>query len=824
MALYAANGSINKDGARMKFTFSWLKDHLETTSSLDEISSGLTRLGLEVEGIEDRAAALSPFCAAYVETATRHPDADRLQVLTVKTLGSVLQVVCGAPNARAGMMGIFAPAGSVIPKTGDVLKKGMIRGVESNGMMVSEAEMGLSDNHEGIIEIDPKTPIGTPLADVLGLNDPVIDIKLTPNRGDCAGVRGIARDLAAAGYGTLKPLSYTADVQGTYACPLSVDFQFLPEAADACSLFAGRLVRGVKNGPSPKWMQDRLQAIGLRPISALVDITNYMTIDLNRPLHVFDASKIKGNVHVRLSRTGETLSALNDKTYTLNDQMTCICDDAGVMALGGVMGGSQTGCTEQTTDVFIESAYFNPLRTARTGRTLALDSDARYRFERGVDPAFTLQGLNIATQLVITICGGDASRPVITGPGPAVPAAIAYRPSRVQSLAGVDIVPDRQKAILETLGFHVKESSAAEWAVTAPTYRPDIEGEADLVEEIIRVYGYEHIPAQSVLPDGISAKPAETPLGLMAKAVRGALCARCISENITYSFISAAHAQLFGWDAEKQPGLRLKNPISVDWDTMRPSIIPGLLMCAGRADARGMGGSALFEVGPTFRSPKPDGQDICVSGIRHLMMGPAHWADKNQNRAPDVYDAKADALAALESAAGLSSDKVQIDRAGLPPYYHPGRGGVIKQGAVTIGYFGEIHPLVLEQMDIKGPATGFEVFLNNLPMQKKKSASKGTLKRSALMPVDRDFAFIVKMDVPADGLIRAIRLVDRALITDARVFDVYAGKGVDDGHTSLAVRVTLQPAEKTLTDADIEDISSKIVKAAAEKTGARLRG
>lgn len=807
----------------MKFTFSWLKDHLETTSSLDEIASGLTRLGLEVEGIEDRAAALSPFCAAYVETAARHPDADRLQVLTVKTAGGVLQVVCGAPNARAGMMGIFAPAGSVIPKTGDVLKKGMIRGVESNGMMVSEAEMGLSDNHEGIIEIDPKTPIGTPLADVLGLNDPVIDIKLTPNRGDCAGVRGIARDLAAAGYGTLKPLSYTVDVQGTYACPLSVDFQFSPENADACSLFAGRLVRGVKNGPSPKWMQDRLQAIGLRPISALVDITNYMTIDLNRPLHVFDASKVKGNVHVRLSRTGETLSALNDKTYTLNDQMTCICDDAGVMALGGVMGGSQTGCTEQTTDVFIESAYFNPLRTARTGRTLALDSDARYRFERGVDPAFTLQGLDIATQLVMTICGGDASRPVITGTGPAAPAAIAYRPSRVQSLAGVDIVSDRQRAILETLGFHVKESSAADWAVTAPTYRPDIEGEADLVEEIIRVYGYEHIPTQSVLPDGISAKPAETPLGLMAKAVRGALCARGISENVTYSFISAAHAQLFGWDAEKQPGLRLKNPISVDWDTMRPSIIPGLLMCAGRADARGMGGSALFEVGPTFRSPKPAGQDICVSGIRHLMMGQPHWADKNQNRAPDVYDAKADALAALESAAGISSDKVQIDRAGLPSYYHPGRGGVMKQGAVTIGYFGEIHPLVLEQMDIKGPAIGFEVFLNNLPVQKKKSASKGTLKRSALMTVDRDFAFIVKMDVPADGLIRAIRLVDRTLITDARVFDVYAGKGVDDGHTSLAVRVTLQPAEKTLTDADIEDISSKIIKAAADKMGARLR-
>ncbi|MBU0799956.1 MAG: phenylalanine--tRNA ligase subunit beta, partial [Alphaproteobacteria bacterium] len=799
----------------MKFTLGWLKDHLDTNATLEEIATALTALGLEVEGVQDRAATFAAFKVAHVVSAEKHPDADRLRVCVVDTGSEKLQVVCGAPNARAGMKAVFAPAGSFIPGTGITLKKGVIRGQESNGMLVSEREMGLSDEHEGIIDLPADTTIGTAFADIYGLNDPVIEIALTPDRADCAGVRGIARDLAAAGLGTLKKLGESA-APGTAKSPINVHLKFEADSANACPLFIGRHITGVKNGPSPKWLQDRLKAVGLRPISVLVDITNYISLDLCRPLHVFDADKLKGDIHIRLAKKGETLDALNDKTYTLDDFMTAVCDDSGVLGLGGIIGGASTGCADDTTNVFLEVAYFDPARTAKTGRALQIDSDARYRFERGIDPTFTVPAAEIATRMILELCGGTASAVITAGAVPVWERPIAFDPTLTKKMTGVELPAAEQFKILETLGFAINGQT-----VTPPSWRGDVEGKADLVEEVVRVNGYDKIPAISLQKTTTVTQNAETTNGTRARHARTALAARGMNECVTWSFLPAAQAALFGSnDSQNAASLRLLNPISADLDQMRPSVLPNLIAAAGRNAARGFADTALFEVGPAFASVKTDGGTLVAAGIRHGKRGPRHWSGPDAARPADTFDAKADALAVL-TACGLPEGSAQVGR-DAPEWYHPGRSGTLRLGNKIIARFGELHPAVLEDMDVKGPVAAFEVMLESIPQPKKKGTAKTLLSLPPLQPVSRDFAFLVDDAVEADAILRTVRGVDKNLIADVSVFDVYKGKGVEDGKKSVAIAVTLQPREQTLTDADLESLARKITDAVTAKTGGQL--
>ena len=792
----------------MKFTLSWLKDHLETDASLDQIGTALTALGLELESITDRAKDFAPFKVAYVEKADKHPDADRLKVLLVDTGSEKLQVVCGAPNARTGMKGIFAPDGSFIPGTGVTLKKGVIRGQESNGMMVSEREMGLSEDHDGIIEVDGSLPLGTQFADIYGLNDPVIDIAVTPNRADCAGVRGVARDLAAAGLGTLKPLDETP-VTGSFKNPVPVRI-----ADDGCPLFLGRYVRGVRNGPSPDWLQARLKAVGLRPISALVDITNYLSLDLCRPLHVFDADKLQGGITVRSARDGETLGALNDKTYTLANGMIAVCDDSGVLGLGGIMGGSSTGVSEGTVNLYIECAYFDPLRTARTGRALEINSDARYRFERGVDPALTPLGMEIATRMVVDLCGGEPSEVFTAGAVPDTSRAYPFDPAYTKRLTGVDIDAATQKDILSALGFTVDGESAS-----PPSWRSDILGKADLVEEIVRVYGFDKIPALPVASEHPVPGAGETENFARSRRARSALAARGLFECVTWSFLMLETANLFG--ANDNAELALANPISSELSQMRPSIVPNLIQAAQANADRGMGNAALFEIGPVFINSSPDGQATVAAGVRMADRGARHWAGSDASRAVDALDAKADALAAL-AAAGVPVANLQISR-DAPSYYHPGRSGTLRLGNKVLAHFGEIHPAVIDRMDVKGPLAAFEAFLNNGPPMKKRGTAKPLLSLSPFQPVMRDFAFLAADAVDAETIIRAALSADK-MIERIDIFDVYKGKGVPDGHKSIAINVVIQPKDRTLGDQEIDAIAKKIVDAVSTKCGASLRG
>lgn len=796
----------------MKFTLSWLKDHLDTDASLDMIAEKLTALGLEVEGIDDPAAQFAAFKVAYVEKAEKHPDADRLKVCIVDTGEEKLQVVCGAPNARAGMKGVFAPAGTYIPGTDVYLKKGVIRGMESCGMLVSEREMGLSEDHEGIIDLPEGTPVGTPFAEIFGLEDPVIDIALTPDRADCAGVRGIARDLAAAGLGILKPLDESS-VQGAFASPIKVDIV----DTESCPLFLGRYIRNVQNGPSPEWMQRRLKAVGLRPISALVDITNYLSLDLCRPLHVFDADKLQGDIHVRPSQAGETLDALNDKSYTLEDGMTAVCDDSGVLALGGVVGGTKTGCTEETVNVFLECAYFDPYRTARTGRALQIDSDARYRFERGIDPAFTIEGMEIATRLVLELCGGEVSDVVQAGNIPEWKRTIPFDPAYTKQLSGVEIPEDGQRRILEDLGCAINGAH-----VVPPAWRSDVTGRADLVEEIIRVYGYDSIPAVSVRSPTAIPAPAETLSLSRIRKARTALAARGMSECVTWSFLGRDIAALFDSSNDNADALTLTNPISSEMDRMRPSLLPNLLMASQRNADRGYTDTALFEVGPAFASSSPDGQTSVAAGVRYGEAGPQHWSGSYNHRPVDALDAKADALAALE-AIGAPVQNLKIMR-DVPDYYHPGRSGTFCLGKSVLARFGEIHPAVLEKMDITAQAVGFEVFPNAVPEARRKGSARPLLTLSPFQPVERDFAFIVDENVEVDSLLAAAKGVDRDLIAAVSVFDVYQGQGVEDGKKSVAIRIIFQPKDRTLVDSEIDGLGQKIAGAVAARTGGILRG
>jgi phenylalanyl-tRNA synthetase beta chain len=806
----------------MKFTFDWLKDHLDTDRPLADIVEKLSMIGLEVEGVEDRAAALASFRVAQVVSAEKHPDADRLKVCMVDCGdGNPIQVVCGAPNARAGMKGVFAASGAYIPGIDVTLKKSKIRGQDSNGMLLSEREMGLSEDHEGIVELPEDAEIGSSAVAAMGLSDPVIEIGLTPNRQDCAGIRGIARDLAAAGLGTLKPLD-APELAGTFAPPIKWQRDLPDGAQDACPLVVGRYFRGVKNGPSPQWLQDRLQAIGLRPISALVDITNYVTFDLARPLHVFDAAKVSGDVTMRLATDGETVKALDGAEYTLDGTMIVIADDNGVEAIGGVMGGEASGVTEDTTDVFVEVALFDPVRTATSGRRLGIMSDARYRFERGVDPESANWGVHVATRMILDLCGGDASELTIAGDMPAWQREVHLRKSRVAGLGGLDVPGDEQMRILADLGFApVDEGETIRTQV--PSWRQDIDGEADLVEEVLRIRGYDNIPVVPLPRDTTVSAPAWSPSQRRESAARRALAARGMTEAVTFSFMKRDTAELFGFSNE---ALVIDNPISADLDVMRPSILPNLLDAARRNADRGYADVALFEVGPKYSGDGDDGQAIVAAGIRTGQNAGRHWAEPA--RPVDAWDAKADALAALE-AAGAPVGNLQVT-ADAPPWYHPGRSGVLRLGPNALASFGDIHPGVLRAMDIDGPAVGIVVNLHLIPVPKQKKGKSGggaarpLLSLSPFQPVHRDFAFVVEADVAAGDIVRAASGADKDLITDVSVFDLYEGEHVAAGQKSVAIAVTLQPVEATLTDARIDAVATRITAEVQKRTGGVLRG
>jgi phenylalanyl-tRNA synthetase beta chain len=797
----------------MKFTLSWLKDHLDTDASVDKIADTLTAIGLEVESVHDKAKDFAPFTVAYVVSAEKHPNADKLRVCIVDTGKEQLQVVCGAPNARAGMKGVFAHAGVTVPGTGLELKKSSIRGVESNGMLCSEREMGLSQEHDGIIDLPPDAPVGAPFASVLGLNDPVIELKLTPNRPDCTGVRGIARDLAAAGLGRLKP-DAAVKIVPRFKNPVAIGLKFDDKAANACPVFAGRMVKGAKNGPSPAWLQQRLKAVGLRPISTLVDITNLMSLDRARPLHVYDADKLKGEIHARLARQGESFLALDGKTYELDAEMCVIADDSGVVGLGGVMGGETTGVSEATTNVFIESAYFDPVRTARTGREAGIVSDARYRFERGVDPEYVEAGLDLATKLILELCGGESSDLTVAGRAPDTKRDITFDPGLVEKLCGVKIHQGEAMTILDRLGFRAVVGTR----VSIPSWRPDIHGPADLVEEVVRISGLDKIPS-TPLPRTATIQPAVlTPMQKRVRAAKRTLAARGLSEAMTWSFVSRAQATLFGGVPE---ALILANPISADLDAMRPSVLPGLLAAAQRNTARGLKDLGLFEVGPQFFGPEPGEQLTAASGLR-LGNGPRNWGGQAWNA--DVFQAKADVLAILD-ACGVAGEAAQV-AADAPAWYHPGRSGALRLGPKNVlAYFGELHPRILQAFDLTGPVAAFEVMLETLPAQKAKpTKTKPKLDLAEFQAVERDFAFLIDAKVAAADIVKAAAGADRALIETVTVFDVYEGKGVDPGKKSLAIAVRLQPKDRTLTEAEIETVSSKIVGAVAKATGATLRG
>ena len=800
----------------MKFTVSMLKEHLETDASDEEICKTLTNIGLELEEFEDKAKQFAPFKVAYVESAEQHPDADKLKVCMVKTQEGTIQVVCGAPNARTGMKGVFAPSGTYIPGLDVTLKKTKIRGVESNGMLVSEREMCLSDEHEGIIEVDDKYEIGTPMADIFGLDEKLIEIGLTPNRADCAGVRGIARDLAAAGLGMLKKQD-ESPVEGTFKSPIGVKI----EDTDGCKLFYGRMIKGIKNGPSPEWLQQFLTSIGQRPISALVDITNYMTMMQCRPLHVFDADKLQGDITVRETKGGEKFDALNDKSYESIPGAVGICDDSGLIGLGGIVGGVSTGCTDDTINVYVESAYFEPMRIARTGRDMGIQSDARYRFERGVDPEFTKTGMEMATRLILELCGTDqteVSEVVKAGDEPEWQRVIEFDPDYTERLCGVAIENGQQIEILERLGFEVSKDRNP-YKVTPPSWRGDVEGKADLTEEVTRIYGFDKIEPVSVRSENSVTAAAETQNLTRARTARAAMAAAGLDECVTWSFMPKALAHQFG--SNDNAALTLSNPISSELDQMRPSILPNLIEAAGRNADKGFADVALCEVGPVFRTQKADGQDYMACGIRAGNNTPRHWA-AGEERSVDAYDAKADALRVLEACGGPASN-AQISR-DAPDYYHPGRSGVLRLGKNVIAQFGEIHPAILDEMGIKNAVVGFEVFLENIPAARKKGTSKSLLNISPLQPLAKDFAFVVKEDVLAEDVLRAAKSADKKLITAAEIFDIYVGQGVEEGHKSLALTITIQPAEETLTEEQIEALMNNVIDAVANKCGGVLRG
>lgn len=792
----------------MKFTLSWLKDFLDTNASVDEIAERLTAIGLEIEEVVDPLAAVKDLIVVSVDECVAHPDSDHLHVLKVNTGKELVQIVCGAPNARAGMKGILARPGDYVPAFGDKLKAGKIRGVESFGMMCAEDELGVGPDHTGIIECPEDAVVGASITTVYP-SDPVFDVSITPNRGDCMSVYGIARDLAAAGLGTLKTPKHNVTV-----CAFKSDVKLSNEATEiGAPFFTLREIRGVKNGASPKWMQDRLTAVGLRPISALVDVTNYFNITFGRPLHVFDADKVKGQITVRSARDGEKLTALDGKEYALSDGMVVIADENGVESIAGIMGGEASGCEESTTRVLLESAYFTPESIAKTGQKLILTSDSRQRFERGVDPASTIPfGADMAAQMIAELCGGECSELIVTGKEPERPAPIAFDPHRVEKLCGVDVPADTCKEILEKLGCVVKPDGNL-FSVVRPTWRSDISGSHDLVEEVLRIYGYDKLP-EIALPRPNGVHGILQPKQRREVSVRRAMANRGGCQTITWSFMSSKDAVPF----RTKDAVLIANPISADLNEMRPNLLPNLVSAARSNITKGTFDGCLFEVGPQFFGFKPMEQETVACQLRFGQATPRHWAVAQ--RPVDVFDAKADALAALDAAEAPQS--VQIVRE-APAWYHPGRSGAVKIGKTVLAYFGELHPKILKAMDVKTTVCACEVFLDRLPPAKKKNG-KGvkTLKLSAFTPIFRDLAFLVDRKVDADKIVSAAKNTDKVLITDVSVFDLYEGEALGD-KKSVAIQLTIQPVEKTMTDEEIESICRRVVGAVGVATGATLR-
>ncbi|WP_018631373.1 phenylalanine--tRNA ligase subunit beta [Neomegalonema perideroedes] len=804
----------------MKITLGWLKDHLETSASLEEIAAAMTDLGLEVEGIEDPASRLKGFVVARVIEAARIEGSDHLNRCRVDAgTGQEIQVVCGAHNARTGMKAVFAPVGTYVPGIDKTLKPGKLMGVESNGMLCSERELELSDEHGGIIELPEDAPVGVAFS-VYRPADPVIEFKLTPNRPDALAVRGVARDLAARGIGKLKPAP-VEPLPGAFVSPIKV--KLAPEVAEgACPHFVGRLIRGVKNGPSPQWLQDRLKAVGLRPINALVDVTNFFTLDRARPLHVYDAAKLSGDVLVRSAREGESLAALDGKSYDLAPGMTVIADSAKAVGIGGIMGGTETGCEEETVEVFLEGAWFDPIRTAETGRKLRINSDARYRFERGVDPGFTREGVEAAARMILELCGGEVSQEVEAGAAPIQSRILPLRKARLKALVGLDLAPEIQAAHLEALGFKAHDRGDR-FEVEVPSWRPDVHGEADLVEEVARVASLTKLESQPLArPLGV-AKPVLTLRQRRTAAARRALAAAGLNEAVTYSFIPADQAALFGGGG---PEMKLANPIAADLSDMRPSALPGLLAAAARNQARGFLDLGFFEIGAEFFGPEPGQQRETAAGI--LVGGTTAREWSGARRPVDAFDAKGLAEAAL-AALGAPVASLQVARE-APEWLHPGRSGALKLGPKnTLAVFGELHPRVVEFYGLRGPVVVFSVDLDALPAAPAgKTRARPPLEASDLQPVERDFAFVAESSAEAAAFLRAARGADKALIAEARIFDVFEGPKAEaqfgPGKKSVALTIRLQPRERTLTDAEIEAVSDKVVKAVAKTTGAALRG
>jgi phenylalanyl-tRNA synthetase beta chain len=801
----------------MKFTLSWLKEHLDTDEAVEKLADKLTMIGLEVENLEDKAKALSAFTIARVISAEQHPNADRLRVCMVDTGNGAapVQVVCGAPNARAGLVSVFSAPGTYIPGKNITLGIGTIRGVESRGMLCSAAELQISEEHDGIMELPGDAPIGAPYAQWAGLGDPVFEINLTPNRPDCTGVHGIARDLAAAGMGKFKDPTIRP-IKGEFSCPIKLSV----EDPALCPGFALRLVRGVRNGPSPEWLQRRLTSIGLRPINALVDITNFMTYDRARPLHVFDAAKVKGNLTVRRARDGETLLALDGRTYTLDSHVCVIADERGVESLAGIMGGEASGCSETTTDVLIESALWNEINIAQTGRKLGINSDARYRFERGVDPAFMVPGLEMATKLVTEICGGKASENVVVGNAFGEDRVIDFPLTEVKRLAGIDVPLVEMKRILTHLGFMLAGSGAVV-KIAVPSWRSDVHGKADIVEEIVRMAGVDKVPETPFERGDAPRKPILSPIQVRTRRARRAAAARGMVEAVAWSFISKPQAEWFGGGKAE---LALANPIAADLSDMRPSLLPGLVAAAQANSDRGLGDVALFEVGQVFLGDRPEDQLTAASGVRHGFASSSglgrHWSG---SATASALDAKADAFAVL-SAAGAPMQALQIVPGGAT-WLHPGRSGTIQIGPQNVlGYFGELHPRALEALGAEGPLVAFEVILDRVPEAKQRTTrAKPALELSPFQPVSRDFAFIVDRAVRAGDIVRAAQGVDKKLITSVTVFDVYEGKGIDEAKKSVAIAVVMQPRDKTMTDQEIDAVAGKIVAEVTKKTGGVLR-
>ena len=783
----------------MKFSLSWLKQHLETDADAQTIADTLTAIGLEVEGVENPAEALAPFRVAKVLTAEKHPQADKLQVLTVDAGEGAVQVVCGAPYARAGMLGVFGPPGAYVPGSDLTLKVAAIRGVESRGMMCSVRELQIGEEHDGIIELAADAPVGTAFGDYAGLNDPVFDVNVTPNRQDCMGVRGIARDLAAAGIGTLKPLAVPA-IEGSFESPIGIRI----EDPEGCPAFFGRSIRGIRNGPSPEWLQRRLKSAGQRPISALVDLTNYVMLDLGRPAHAYDIAKLDGALVARRAKDGEKVLALNEKEYVLDPSMTVIADERQVHDIGGIMGGEDSGVTEATTDVMLEIAYFTPDHIARTGQKLALTSDARTRFERGVDPAFLGDGLEILSGLILDVCGGEASEPIHVGSPPTENRTVRFDPERAFALGGVEVPEERQRSILESLGFLFVDAET----VRVPTWRRDVIGTADLVEEVARITGYDKVVSTPLPREPGVAKPTATRSQLVERKVRRTAAARGLDEAVTWSFISEEEADVFGGG----PWV-LANPISEDMKVMRPSLLPGLIGAARRNLDRGASSARLFEIGRRYlEEAEHPTATLLLAGEKR----PRSW-QAGKAEPFDAFDAKAEAIALLEVAGAPVTNLQLFPDAG--PTWHPGRSATLRLGPKTIvAAFGELHPRLAKAIDAPERAVAAEIYLDAIPAPRSSGHARSAYTPPALQPVTRDFAFIVPSDIPADNLIRAIRGADKQAIVAARLFDRFE---TPEG-LSLAVEVTLQPSEKSFTDAELADISRRVV-AAAEKLGARLR-